>query len=188
LIPKKVLIAHGSRYGSTEDISQNIAKILEVDNGFDTDILDLRKTDERNWPLISGYDGIIIGSGIRVTRWTKESKKFLEKCKESLMTDRKVLGFFVSCGYAADPKHYQIAREDFLEKKFEKIGIKPDLYEAFGGIFDFSESSNLGYLDRKILIFGSSDLGLDIDYNGRNDYRNWDRIRAFCEVFARLNG
>ncbi|MFW9994233.1 MAG: flavodoxin domain-containing protein [Candidatus Odinarchaeota archaeon] len=183
---KRVLISYGSRYGATEDTSRNIARILETDNDFGTEILDLRKTKENAWPSIEGYDGIIIGSGVRVTRWTKESTKFLRKCKEAFEKNKKVLGFFISCGYSADPKYYPIARKDFLEKKFEKIGIKPDLYDAFGGIFDFSESTILGYIDRKILTLGASDLSIDINYNERNDYRNWNQIRDFCKAFAEL--
>ena len=73
-----------------------------------------------------------------------------------------------------------------MEKEFDNIGIKPNIYEAFGGIFDFSESSNLSYLDRQILIRGASDLKIVQDYNKRNDYRDWVQIQDFCRKFAEM--
>ena len=38
----KVLIAYGTRYGSTEEISQDIAKILQ-DKGVNCDIINLKE-------------------------------------------------------------------------------------------------------------------------------------------------
>ncbi|MBL7118503.1 hypothetical protein ISS96_00625 [Candidatus Bathyarchaeota archaeon] len=45
---KKILIAYGTRYGSTEEISQRIAEVLES-KGLTTQLIDLKTTQERDW-------------------------------------------------------------------------------------------------------------------------------------------
>ncbi|MHA2369073.1 MAG: flavodoxin domain-containing protein [Candidatus Hodarchaeales archaeon] len=185
---KRVLVAFGSRYGCTAEISHEITKLLNEKEGLQADLLDLRRVEEKKWLSIDDYDGIVVGTGIRIGRWTKETKNFLQKCKESNKLDKKTLGLFVSCGYAADEKFYPVAKEKFLEERIRKIGIKPAIYEAFGGVFDFSESSILGLLDKKILKYGSRDLNLVIDHKRKNDYRNWEQIQGFISKFVELLG
>lgn len=179
----KVLIAYGSRYGCTKEISHEIAKFLE-EEGFQTQLFDLRTVREDKWPSIAEYDGVVIGTGIRVGYWTKEAKKFLKRNKALFKSHQKALGVFVSCGYAADPKMYSKAKEEFIEPILGKIGIEPDLCDAFGGVFDFSNSSPVGYLDKKILRWGARDLCMAIEFDSRNDYRNWEQIRRYGKEFT----
>ncbi|MFX0117261.1 MAG: flavodoxin domain-containing protein [Candidatus Hodarchaeota archaeon] len=181
----KVLIAYGSRYGCTEEISHELAGFLE-EEGFQTQLLDLRTTREDQWPSIAEYHGVMIGTGIRIGYWTKEARKFLKRNKALFQGHKKALGVFVSCGYAADPKMYPKAKEEFIEPTLNKIGIESDLYDAFGGVFDFSNSSKVGYLDKKILRWGARDLCMDIEFDSRNDYRNWDQIRIFSKEFTKI--
>ncbi|MHA2329476.1 MAG: flavodoxin domain-containing protein [Candidatus Hodarchaeales archaeon] len=182
----KILIAYGSRYGCTKEISSKIATFLEKKEGINIILLNLREIEEASWPPIERFDGIMIGTGIRVGKWTKEAKAILKGCKKNGVTKRPIIGVFISCGYASDPTHYPIAIKDFLEHKFDDIGIKPDLYDAFGGVFDFSTSSKKGKLDRKILTWGSRDLSMKIDYKNRNDYRNWTQIFEFSLKFVEI--
>ncbi|MFQ5980144.1 MAG: flavodoxin domain-containing protein [Candidatus Heimdallarchaeota archaeon] len=74
----KVLITYGSRYGCTKEISHELAKLLE-EEGSQTQQLDLRTAREDKWPSIAEYNGVVIGTGIRVGYWTKETKKFLKE-------------------------------------------------------------------------------------------------------------
>ncbi|MHA2246808.1 MAG: flavodoxin domain-containing protein [Candidatus Hodarchaeales archaeon] len=181
-----ILIAYGSRYHSTEEISTKIALFLENKLEFQVKLLDLRNTRAKNWPPLEKYDGILVGTGIRITKWTKEAKQFLKRKKQIINQNNIILGVFVSCGYASDPKHYPIAIKDFLERIFDEIGIKPDIYDAFGGVFDFSNSSTKGAFDRKILVWGSRDLSMKINYTNRNDYRDWNQIYNFSSKFGKL--
>lgn len=48
---KNVLIAYGSHYGSTEEISHEIAKVLK-NEGLTTRLVDLKKNEERGCPLV----------------------------------------------------------------------------------------------------------------------------------------
>ncbi|TRO46565.1 nitric oxide synthase, partial [Candidatus Bathyarchaeota archaeon] len=65
----KVLIAYGSRWGSTEEIAGRLAELL-VEEGVEADILDVK--GERNWPSLERYDGVIVGSSVKVTKWMRE--------------------------------------------------------------------------------------------------------------------
>lgn len=55
----RVLIAFGSRYGSTEEISMRLAELLK-EEGIEAEVLDLKR--ERNWPPLEGFDSVIVGA------------------------------------------------------------------------------------------------------------------------------
>ena len=179
MAPKRVLIAYGSRYHTTEKISKKLATYLDVS------VMNLRKIPRSSWPILISekFDGIIVGTGIRVSKWTKETKEFVNASKSSILESSIPFGFFISCGYASDPHHYPIAIKEFLENKFSQIGILPDLFEAFGGVFDFSPTSTYSRVDKRILKWGSRDLVMNVDYSQRNDYIDWNRINEFADKF-----
>lgn len=188
---KKVLIAYGTRYGSTEEVSQEIAKMLE-NKGMEVQLLDLKKTKSKNWPSIESFDGILVGSSIKIMKWMKEPQAFLKKYKEELQKKEKALGIFISSGTAAVPEKREYARTEWIEKVMNKMGVEADIYDAFGGVFDFSESSRMGGMEKRMLKMAvkemSKDLGLELDKNSRNDLRDWEQIRSFTEKFAELIG
>ncbi|MEM2958889.1 MAG: flavodoxin domain-containing protein [Candidatus Jordarchaeaceae archaeon] len=188
-MPKKVLIAYGSRYGSTEEISQEIAKVLEKQD-LQVQIVDLKKTKPKDWPSIEPFDGVLVGSGIKIMKWVKEPQEFLSKHKGEFRKGKKKLGLFISSGFASIPGNREKAKQDWIEKVMEKVGVKADLYDAFGGVFDFSESSRMGGLDKRMLKMAakgmSKEFDMKIDEKGRNDFRDWNQIRSFAEKFAEL--
>ena len=182
-----VLIAYGSRFGCTEEVSQKIAEILQKE-GISTQVLNLRKTKKREWPSPTEFDGVLIGSGIKIAKWTKEPKTYLEKFGEVINKRENVLGLFVCCATAATDKEH--AREEYLEKVMEKAGITADIYDAFGGVLDMTESSRMGFLDKRMLKMASKgtqeEQGFELDENGKNDLRDWDQIQEFAGKFAAL--
>ncbi|HUY01528.1 MAG TPA: flavodoxin domain-containing protein, partial [Candidatus Deferrimicrobium sp.] len=138
---KKVLIVYGTRYGSTAEIAKELAILME-NQGIATQIVNLKEVKRKSWPLIDEYDGILVGSSIKIGRWMKEPKKFLESNTKVFNMRGKVLGLFVSAGTAVSD--YGKAKADYLEKEIQKLAIQVDIYDTFGVIFDFSESSRLG--------------------------------------------
>jgi menaquinone-dependent protoporphyrinogen oxidase len=105
----RVLIAYGSRYGSTEEIASKLAGFLE-EEGIESTVLDVKKN--RRWPNLEDYDGIIVGSGVKITKWMREPLEFLKRKKEELRG--KKLALFVSCmSMLQDPDY---AKEELLEK------------------------------------------------------------------------
>ncbi|MGQ9723698.1 MAG: flavodoxin domain-containing protein [Candidatus Jordarchaeum sp.] len=186
---KKVLIAYGSRYGSTEEISQEIAKVLEK-QGMQVQVVDLKKTKSKDWPSLESFDGVLVASGIRIMKWMNEPQEFLKKHRGEFQKKEKKLGLFISSGFASIPENREKAKNDWIEKVMNKIGVKADIYDAFGGVYDFSESSRMGGLDKRMLKMASKgmskEFGIEIDEKGRNDFRDWDQIRSFAEKFAEL--
>ncbi len=182
---KRVLIAYGSRYCSTAETAGKLAEFLEEEQNLTVSLFNLRKGKEKSWPLLEkqDFDGIIVGTGIRVGKWTREVKQFVKINKKAIKDTKTLFGFFISCGYASDPKYYPIAKKQFLEVKFEKLGFFPDIYDAFGGVFDFSPTSSLNIIDKQILKWGARDLVMNIDYIQRNDYRDWKQIYGFASRF-----
>jgi len=176
-----VLIAYGSRYGSTEEIAHKLAWFLG-EEGVEATVLDVKK--ERSWPSLEGYDGVMVGSGVKISKWMREPLEFLRRKREELAGKR--LALFVSClTVLTDPDN---AREDLLEKVAEEAGVEAELMEAFGPVMDVGPGSRMGFLDRKIaqsVMLGlSKEQGLELDMKGRNDLRDWDRIRDFAHRFA----
>jgi hypothetical protein len=72
----------------------------------------------------------------------KESKKFLENYREEFKKREKILGLFVSSGYASVPEKQLQTKKEYLEKVMAELGVEADIYDALGGVFDFSKSSH----------------------------------------------
>jgi menaquinone-dependent protoporphyrinogen oxidase len=177
----RVLIAYGSRYGSTEEIASRLAGFLG-EEGVEATVLDVKK--DRSWPSLEGYDGVIVGSGVKISKWMREPLEFLRRKRDELVGRR--LGLFVSClTVLTDPDS---AREVLLEKVAEEAGVEAVLMEAFGPVMDVGPGSRMGFLDKRIaktVMAGlSKDKGMEFDTEGRNDLRDWDRIRGFAHRFA----
>ena len=191
---KKVLIAYGSRYGSTEEIAGAMVQILEKE-GLETQLLDLKHIKQKQWPALASFDGLLIGSGIKMFRWVGEATTFLKKRADELKALKAkglVVGVFVSCGSASTPEGHAEAKDRYVGKVLDDLGIKAEvgIYDAFGGVLDLSSSAPMGFLDKRMLGMAAKqmvkDTGIRLTESARNDLRDWDQIRAFTEQFAQL--
>ena len=177
----RVLIAYGSRYGSTEEIADKISEYLKEMN-VESTVINLKK--EKKQPQLTEYDGVIVGSGIKISKWMNEPKNFLKNYSGEL--SKKRLAVFISCISKINDPEY--AQKDLLEKIFTETGVKPDIYESFGPLIDMTGSSRMGFLDKmisKTVITGlNNDLNLNLDPDGRNELREWDEIKRFIGEFV----
>ena len=185
---KKVLVAYGSRYGCTEEVSQEIAKVLEK-SGLSVSLFNLESSNRL--PKIEEYDAILVGSGIKIGKWTKEADNLLKKNKESLKT--KILGLYTCSGLAMEDADK--AKKMYIEDKIEKLGIDAQLFDAFPGrslLSDFDISNpKIGFIERKIIENVAKAQAKDnkpiiIDERWKNDPRGWEEIRSFASKFAEL--
>lgn len=188
---KSILIVYGSRFGSTSEIAQELADTIENDTVIiKTVIFDLHDKT-RKIKDIGRYDGIIVGSGIKYGRWTRESFNFLKKYR-SIIKERKIpLGVYVSSGDAANPSTYERARVKYLDDVFRKLNLDNGeivLAEAFGGIFDLSANSNYNFFEKKMIkrIARSKDTGFIVQDGKLNDFRNWQSIQNWGTDFKNL--
>lgn len=176
---KKVLIAYGTRYGSTEEISSKIAEIMS-NKGLDTTVINVKKNE---WPILDEFDAIVIGSSIKMGKWTKEAKNFLKKNVKTLK-EKPFLAVFASCGDASYPDKYQAAKEKYVQKIITEIGLDLDkvMYEAFGGLFDMSSTSKMGWMNKKFMnMAAKDDESANLNMNEYNDLRDWVQIEKFAQ-------
>lgn len=186
-MPKKILIAYGTRYGSTSEIAERFSEWLTED-GHDCTVVDLRnKVQRTSIADIEEYDAVILGSGIRAGQRVKEAANFLITHADALSEPKRKTAFFVSSLEAATPSSYEKAKQKYLEAPLNKAGVTPDLYDAFGGIYDLSEDTRQGRFARSILggaIGRNKEILIEMKKGERNDLRDWDKIREFARLFS----
>ncbi|MHA2298879.1 MAG: flavodoxin domain-containing protein [Candidatus Hodarchaeales archaeon] len=178
MMTKRVLIAYGTRFGSTEEISSKFAEIMR-NQGLDTTVINVKRD---KWPPLDLFDAVLIGSSIKIGRWTKEAKKFFKKHVKALK-EKSFLAVFVSSGEASYPEKYQEAKEKYVEKIIADLGfdLNKVMYEAFGGVFDLSNTSKMGWLEKKFSNMAArDDESSNLTENEYNDLRDWDQIHSFA--------
>lgn len=177
----KALVAFGSRYGSSAEIAEEIEKVME-NEGVTVNLVNLRKNKLDD---INHYELIVVGSGIKMGKWTKEPLKFLNKNKSALQ-DKKV-ALFVSCGAPLEGEEkVDEARELYLEKVAkENLSGEPVSMGLFGGVFDPNANHGLMYkMAMKMTKKGFEEKG--VDTSKRYDYRDWDEIRDWARRLAEI--
>ena len=71
------------------------------------------------------------------------------------------------------------------KKKLAKSKLEVDIHDAFGGVIDLTENSQIGKIMRKMLNAGTKDDPF-LEANDRNDHRDWKQIEEFVINFAGL--
>ena len=129
----KTLIVYGTRYGATVGTSEEITKVLREED-FNVWVVNAKEEKVND---ISEYELIIVGSGIKIDRWTKEPETFLKKFKKELT--KKNVAIFVSSAihaiyaYEGNTKAMERASRKYLEEKAEKYSLNPISMAIFGG-------------------------------------------------------
>jgi menaquinone-dependent protoporphyrinogen oxidase len=178
----KALVVYGTRYGTATEIAEEISRILD-EEGVEVDLKDARKLKDLN---VSLYDLVVVGSGIKIGKWTKGSLKFLKNNKTALK-DKKV-ALFVTCGAANLPETAREGQEKYLDDVAKKYLLnEPVSTGLFGSVFDPDAKHGLLYkMANKFMIQKELEKqGKDI--TKRHDYRNWDEIHAWARNLAKNN-
>lgn len=181
---KKVLIAYGSRFGSTEEISEKISDLLKNEN-ISSDLINLKEISSKQFPDLNNFDGVLIGSGIKIGAWTKEAKNYLKDNITKLKDKNLILGVFVSCGLASDSDKNEQAKNDYITKILNEMEIDADISDAFGALYDLSKKSKIGFVGKKIIQTMNKEDSR-IKKGERNDLRDWNQIKDFTLKFADL--
>lgn len=165
-----VLILYGTRYGTAEEIAEKMTSQLRDENAE----VDLINAKDKNKLDVTKYDLIVVGSGIKMGKWSKNALNFLKKYKKEL-ADRKV-ALFVTCGAANQEKTVQEAQEKYLDKVASKYLMNEPLSTGlFGSVYDPDANHGLlyklvkGNIQKEMIKMGH-------DPTKRYDYRDWDEI------------
>ena len=169
----KALVVYGTRYGTAAEIAKEIAKVLE-DEHLEVDLVNTKRLKNCD---ISPYDLLVVGSGIKMGKWTKESMNFLKNNKESL--SNKKVALFVSCGAANDKKTIPEGQKKYLDKvAMENLTNPPIATGLFGRAYDPNA--------KILMIKFVNRLKKEMEKQGKDtsqrvDYRDWDEIRAWTK-------
>jgi menaquinone-dependent protoporphyrinogen oxidase len=150
----RVLVAHASKYGSVEEVARFVGAVLR-DEGADCDVVAARE------PLhLQGYDLVVLGTGLYMTRLHRDARRFLRRHHGELAH----LPFAV---FAMGPLSEEPAEREKVRPQLERgLGRYPDLApvatEIFGGVID---------PDKMPFPFNRMPAG---------DHRDWDEIRRFA--------
>jgi menaquinone-dependent protoporphyrinogen oxidase len=182
----KALIVYGTRYGAAASTSEEIADVLRQE-GFDTRVVNAKKEKIRD---ISDYGLVIVGSGIRMGKWTKEPEKFIKKFQKELAN--KKVAIFVCCGAAHlilseeedKAKETEDAKTKYLEEKAAEYNLQPVALGLFGGIYNFNKMS---WVLRKTMSAVKPKLeeaGVKQTEPGVYDTRDLNAIRSWAKELA----
>jgi menaquinone-dependent protoporphyrinogen oxidase len=175
----KTLIVYAPRHGATAEISEKIAKMLR-EAGFDVKVANAK---EEKITDISGYELVIIGSGLQADKWASEVENVLKTFREELA--RKKVTIFVSSAFfpvsriQGKTAEVEQARKRHLEQKAVAYSLKPIAMAIFGGVLDFNK---LGFLARKTLGWVQPSFeaaGYKETKPGVYDTRDWNEIKEW---------
>ncbi|MBD3196673.1 MAG: hypothetical protein GF317_16575 [Candidatus Lokiarchaeota archaeon] len=181
---KKVLLVYGTRYGSTAEISQKVGEILK-EKDLNVELINLEEVKLKKLPPLEGFDGILIGSGIKISKMTKSVRKFISKFADELKNKQNTVGIFISCMMANNPEERPKARNDYIKKVLQENGVEVAMLEAFGGVLDLTDDSNLGGFSKKMM-GKMAEEDPNLTPGGKNDGRDWELITNFAEEFCSL--
>jgi len=181
---RNCLIVYGTRYGATESTSEEIAKVIQSE-GLDVRVVNAKKEKVKD---ISGYDLIIVGSGMQMAKWTGAAENFLKKFQKELST--KKIAVFVSSSAQALHEHeknteeIEKARKQYLEDKAALYNLHPISMVIFGGVWDYNK---MFFLFRKTLAGFKpkiEEAGFKEIKPGLYDTRDWGTIRTWAKEIA----
>ncbi|MBT0160475.1 nitric oxide synthase [Candidatus Bathyarchaeota archaeon A05DMB-2] len=168
----KALVVYGTRWGGTVGIAEKIGEALQK-SGYAVDVVDAKA----NVPKVDTYDLVIVGSGVRADKWTKETLRFLEKNATALRNKKTAL--FVSCQMAdREDEAREKAKQAYLWSVADQYGLRPISYGFFGGFLDFSRSHGL-LVDIIIRVNRRNLLKNGLDTSKIYDTRCWSSIEAW---------
>lgn len=158
---KRILVTYATRAGSTVGVAKAIGETLSK-RGFAVDVKDVKEN-----PSLDGYQGVIIGSAIRLGGWLAEATDFI-KYNQGELTKIPVAVFNVHILNLGDDEQSRTSRLAYLDEV--RSMIKPVDEIFFAGEIDLTK---LSFVDRMMVKMVKSPIG---------DFRDWDKIRSWANV------
>jgi menaquinone-dependent protoporphyrinogen oxidase len=183
----KALIVYGTRYGATASTSEEIAKILR-EEGFEVQVVNAKKEKVHE---ISGYELVVVGSGMQIDKWTSEAENFLKKFHKELA--KKKLALFVSSGpqplfeHEGKPEKINRSKKKYLEEKAAKYNLHPFALGLFGGVYEFEKWPWWAGKAKPMAKQQLESAGFKEIKPGVYDTRDWNAIRKWArELVAKV--
>jgi len=124
---KRILVTYASRYGATAEIALEIADRLCLRN-FE---VDLRTVEEAG--VLSGYDGVVVGSSIRMGHWLAPAADFVTQHRDALRS--QPLALFTVHFLATDDSEASRQQRAAYVAPLHQV-VEPQYEAFFAGKFD----------------------------------------------------
>ena len=166
---EKILVAYASKYGSTAEIAQAIAKTIRQ-AGL---MVEIKPVDQVS--SLETYTGVVLGSAVYAGQWRKEAAFFLKDHQEQL--SEKMIWLF-SSGPTGEGDPRELMDGWTFPENLEPIAedLHPEDVTFFHGVLD---EDKLGFAEKLIVKGLKAPLG---------DFRDWDMICRWAETIARKIG
>lgn len=160
----RILVAAASKHGATAEIATHVGKVFQG-AGLDCDVQDVGEVSD-----LSGYEAVVLGSGVYAGQWLKDARKFVDDHAAALQAVRVWL---FSSGPLGDP--LQPDDEDAVDADGLVAATGAQDHRLFAGALD---KSKLGFGERAIVKAVRAPDG---------DFRDWASIEAWArEIVAAL--
>ena len=172
----KVLVTYSSGYGTTKEVSEKIAEILDDNGGFGVTVKSI--DDVSN---INEFDAVIVGSSVRADRPLANVRDFFARHNSELT--QKHLAIFAVCLAANCTEGREKVKQEYISQITKKYPeLEPMSTEAFGGKIDFEQ---LNPVMRQLMKSVLKKTGIQTE--GSVDTRDWDFIESWAvELRERL--
>ena len=161
-IKNRMLIAYGTRCGSTTGVAEAIGQVLSMAGA----AVDVRLVKDVN--DLSPYQGVIVGSAIRMGKWLPEAVEFLKAHQDTL--NRVPVAYFAVC---------MTMKDDTAENRRKVLGYLDPVRKQFPKVKPVDIGLFAGAVDYKKLSFAYS-LILKVKGTPEGDFRNWEAIRTWA--------
>ncbi|MFN2225008.1 MAG: flavodoxin domain-containing protein [Anaerolineae bacterium] len=161
----KVLVAYGSKYGSTAEIADAIGQVLR-EAGFDADVRSAETVQD-----LASYQAVVLGSGVYAGMWRKEAAEFLE-AHQAELAERPVWLFSSGPSGKGDPVElldgwrFPDAQKPIADR------ISPRDMAVFHGNID---RDKLNLAEKLIVKAVKGEFG---------DFRDWEAIHSWASGVA----
>jgi len=162
---RKVLVAYGTRAGSTAGVAERVADVLNR-NGFEAQAVEIKKVKDA-----APYDAVVLGSSVRAGKLKPEVLKFLDKNKADLST-KPFAAFVVCLAMTGTDEKSRATASGYLDPV--RLRTKPLSEGLFAGAYDPAKSD---FVTRTIMKMMKASTG---------DFRKWDEIEAWAASLAPL--
>ena len=158
----RTLIAYASRCGSTGGVAEAIGKLL-CESGASVDVHLVGNVND-----LSPYQGVIVGSAIRMGKWLPEAVEFVKTHQDTL--SRVPVAYFAVC---------LTMKDDTVENRRKSLGFLDPVHKQFPQVKPVDIGLFAGAVDYKKLSLAYS-LILKVKGAPAGDFRNWETIRTWA--------
>lgn len=153
---ERVLIAYGSKHGSTAETADAIGGMLR-EHGLEVDISEAARVKS-----LEGFDRVVLGGSIYMGRWHPDARGFVKRFADELSIIP--VAIFAMGPQTSEPDDLAAAREE-LDANLRKLpDVGADPIAIFGGVINPAK------------------LHFPFSRMPATDARDWQEIKAFADA------